>query len=76
MYTEISMWGNKQGIYVRWLDRDGFRRRLRQNHLYLRETRRKENQMRKLKPIEEIMAACTIERMQKNMEDVFDEFPS
>ena len=32
--------------------------------------------MRKLKPIEEIMAACTIERIQKNMEDVFDEFPS
>ena len=29
--------------------------------------------MRKLKPIEEIMAACTIERMQKNMEDVFDD---
>ena len=32
--------------------------------------------MRKLKSIEEIMAACTIERMQKNMEDVFDEFPA
>ena len=32
--------------------------------------------MRKLKPIEEIMAACTIERMQKNMEDVLDEFSS
>ena len=29
--------------------------------------------MRKLKPIEEIMAACTIERIQKNMEDVFDD---
>ena len=30
--------------------------------------------MRKLKPIEEIMAACTIERMQKNMEDVLNDF--
>ena len=29
--------------------------------------------MRKLKPIEEIMAACTIERMQKNIEDVLDD---
>lgn len=28
--------------------------------------------MRKQKPIEEIMAACTIERIQKNMEDVLD----
>ena len=32
--------------------------------------------MRKLKPIEEIMAACTIERMQKNMEDVLNELSS
>ena len=32
--------------------------------------------MRKLKSIEEIMAACTIERIQKNMEDVLDEFSS
>ena len=30
--------------------------------------------MRKLKPIEEIMAACTIERMQENMEDVLNDF--
>ena len=29
--------------------------------------------MRKLKPIEEIMAACTIEKMQKNMEDVLND---
>ena len=30
--------------------------------------------MRKQKPIEEIMAACTIERMQENMEDVLNEY--
>ena len=30
--------------------------------------------MRKLKSIEETMAACTIGRMQKNMEDVLNEF--
>ena len=29
--------------------------------------------MRKLKSIEETMAACTIERMQKNMEDVLND---
>ena len=29
--------------------------------------------MRELKSIEEIMAACTIERMQKNMEDVLND---
>ena len=29
--------------------------------------------MRKLKPIEETMAACTIERIQKNMEDVLND---
>ena len=29
--------------------------------------------MRKLKSIEETMAACTIERIQKNMEDVLND---
>ena len=30
--------------------------------------------MRKQKPIEEIVAACTIERIQKNMEDALDTY--